>query len=55
MAGGAIKSLRQLSGAASYAVYYFGASKRPFGTTAHRAKQSRSDYVWQGHEHRIRR
>ena len=32
MAGGAIKSLTELSGAASYAVYYFGASKDPFGT-----------------------
>jgi hypothetical protein len=55
MAGGAIKSLRQLSGAASYAVYYFGASKHPFGTRTHEVKKSRSHYVWQGHEHRIRR
>ena len=32
MAGGALKSLSELSGAASYAVYYFAASKDPFGT-----------------------
>ena len=32
MAGGAIKSLDELSAAASYAVYYFAASKDPFGT-----------------------
>ena len=31
MAGGALQSLSELSGAASYAVYYFGASKNPFG------------------------
>ena len=36
MAGGAIKSLSELSGAASYAVYYFAASKDPFGTKPHK-------------------
>ena len=30
MAGGALKSLKELSAAACYAVYYFAASKDPF-------------------------
>ena len=41
MAGGAIKSLSELSGAASYAVYYFAASKDPFGTQAEEGRRSR--------------
>ena len=36
MAGGALKSLDELSDAASYAVYYFAASKDPFGTKQHK-------------------
>ena len=40
MAGGAIKSLKELSGAASYAVYYFGTSKDPFGTKPHKKTKS---------------
>ena len=42
MAGGAIKSLSELSGAASYAVYYFAASKDPFGRQAEEGQASRA-------------
>ena len=42
MAGGAIKSLSELSGAASYAVYYFAASKDPFGTKPTQAQRRRA-------------
>ena len=52
MAGGAIKSLSELSGAASYAVYYFGASKDPFGDKPHKRHTSRGD--WHGHNHRVK-
>ena len=56
MAGGAIKSLRELSGAASYAVYYFAASKDPFGTKPHKPnKSARRGHDFQGHGHRINR
>ena len=55
MAGGAIKSLTELSGAASYAVYYFAASKDPFGTKPHKHDSSRRGHKWHGHTHRINR
>ena len=55
MAGGSLKSLRELSGAASYGVYYFAASKNPFGAKPHRATEVRSDYAWHGHGHRVSR
>ena len=55
MAGGAIKSLSELSGAASYAVYYFAASKDPFGSKPKKAKPSRSEQTWHGHNHPINR
>jgi Zn-dependent M28 family amino/carboxypeptidase len=55
MAGGSLKSLRELSGAASYGVYYFGASKNPFGTKVHKATKSRTDYKWHGHGQRLHR
>ena len=55
MAGGAIKSLSELSGAASYAVYYFAASKDPFGSKPKKAKPSRSEQTWHGHNHPITR
>ena len=53
MAGGAIKSLSELSAAASYAVYYFAASKDPFGDKKpHKRGHSRRD--WHGHNHRVK-
>ncbi|CUR61877.1 putative Aminopeptidase Y [metagenome] len=62
MAGGAIKGLTELSAAASYAVYYFGASKDPFSAKVHKArKEARKvgtrgpDYAWHGHGNRVRR
>ena len=58
MAGGAIKSLRELSAAAAYAVYYFGASKDPFGTKPRSDKPPkwpRRGHRWQGHGKRVGR
>ena len=55
MAGGAIKSLNELSDAASYAVYYFAASKSPFGTKPHKRTTSRQEHDWHGHGHPINR
>ena len=54
MAGGAIQSLTELSGAASYAVYYFAASKDPFGTKPRKHKGSRRGHEWQGPGHRVK-
>jgi len=58
MAGGAIKSLTELSGAASYAVYYFAASKDPFSAKVHQARKAGKagpQYTWQGHAKPVRR
>ncbi|WP_185995463.1 M28 family metallopeptidase [Nocardioides campestrisoli] len=61
LAGGALQGLDEMSDAASYAVYYFGASKNPFGTRGgHHAGKSKSkaragdSYPWRGHQ-RMRR
>ncbi len=54
MAGGAIKSLTELSGAASYAVYYFAASKDPFGTKPRKHDKPRHKHKWQGHDRPIK-
>ena len=54
MAGGAIKSLSELSAAANYAVYYFAASKDPFGTKPHKPHKPRHGHEWQGHDHRVK-
>jgi hypothetical protein len=54
MAGGAIKSLTELSGAASYAVYYFAASKDPFGTNPPKHNSSRRGHEWHGHGHKVK-
>ena len=54
MAGGAIKSLSELSGAASYAVYYFAASKDPFGDKPKKANSSRRGHKWHGHDHPVK-
>ena len=53
MAGGALKSLSELSGAATYAVYYFAASKDPFGTKPHKPHKPRRGHEWHGHGHRV--
>ena len=42
MAGGALKSLRELSGAANYAVYYFAATKDPLGSSPRASPAGRS-------------
>lgn len=58
MAGGAIKSLTELSAAASYGVYYFAASKDPFSAKVHKARKAGRtgpDYAWHGHGTRVRR
>lgn len=62
MVGGSLKSLAELSAAASYGVYYFAASKDPFSAKVHKArKQARKagrtgpDYAWRGHGNRVRR
>ena len=61
MAGGAIKSLTELSAAASYAVYYFAASKDPFSAKVHKARKTAKagktgpDYKWHGHGNPVRR
>ncbi|MFC7726348.1 M28 family metallopeptidase [Nocardioides sp. GCM10028917] len=61
MAGGAIKSLTELSAAASYAVYYFAASKDPFGAKTHKVDKARKagkagpSYTWHGHGKPVRR
>jgi Zn-dependent M28 family amino/carboxypeptidase len=56
MAGGSLKSLSELSGAASYAVYYFAASKDPFGTKPHKPhKGARHGQDFQGPNKRIGR
>ena len=56
MAGGAIKSLTELSGAASYAVYYFAASKDPVRHQAAQAQQARGAGTnGSGHGHRVKR
>ena len=59
--GGAIKSLTELSAAASYAVYYFAASKDPFSAKVHKARKSAKagktgpDFAWHGHGNPVRR
>ena len=55
MADGALKSLKQLSGAASYAVYYFAASKNPFGSKGRTAAKAGTSYEFHGPGHRIGR
>lgn len=58
MSGGALKSLKELAAAASYAVYYFAASRDAFGTKpgGHKPpKWPRRGPRWHGHEHRVGR
>ena len=55
MRGGALKSLRELSGGATYAVYYWAFSKDPFGTKppTRPSKPRHHRGGWNGHGHRI--
>jgi hypothetical protein len=58
MSGGALKSLKELSAAASYAVYYFADSKDAFGSKpgGHKPpKGPRHDRPWHGHGRHIGR
>ena len=55
MAGGSLQSLKELGGAAAYAVYYFGFSKDPFGTNPKPHKPPKHRGGWHGHGHRLGR
>ncbi len=55
MAGGSLKSLKELGGAAAYAVWYFSTVRDPFGTNPKPHKPHRGHNRWQGHGHRIGR
>ncbi len=54
MSGGSLKGLRELSAAATYAVYYWAFSKDPFGTKPPHGKPPRPRHGghWRGH-HRL--
>jgi hypothetical protein len=56
MKGLSLKGLKELGGAATYAVYYFANSKDPFGTKPGHGKPDRHRRSrWQGHNKRIGR
>jgi Zn-dependent M28 family amino/carboxypeptidase len=58
MAGGSLKSLKELAGAAAYAVWYFSSVKDPFGTKPakpHKAHKPGRAHRWHGHDHRVGR
>jgi Zn-dependent M28 family amino/carboxypeptidase len=55
MAGGSLKSLKELGGAASYAVWYFSTVRDPFGTKPKPHKPRRGNHRWHGHDHRLGR
>jgi Zn-dependent M28 family amino/carboxypeptidase len=54
MAGGSLKSLKELGGAAAYAVWYFSTVRDPFGTNPKPHKPHRGHHRWQG-PHRLGR
>jgi hypothetical protein len=57
MKGGALKSLKELGSAATYAVWYFAQSKDPFGTKPHgnhKPNKPRRGHRWQGHNKHVR-
>jgi Zn-dependent M28 family amino/carboxypeptidase len=54
MAGGSLKSLKELGGAAAYAVWYFSTVRDPFGTKPKPHKPHRGHHRWQG-PHRLGR
>jgi Zn-dependent M28 family amino/carboxypeptidase len=57
MSGGALKSLKELSGAATYGVYYWAMSRDGFDSTPHGGKPPKGsrDHGWQGHGRRTNR
>ena len=57
MAGGALKSLKELGGAAAYGVYYWSMSRDGFGDKPHGGKPPKphKGRKWQGHGRRIGR
>ena len=55
MAGGSLKSLKELGGAAAYAVWYFSTVRDPFGTNPKPHKPHRGHHRWGGHSHRLGR
>jgi Zn-dependent M28 family amino/carboxypeptidase len=54
MAGGSLKSLKELGGAAAYAVWYFSTVRDPFGTKPKPHKPHHGNHRWSGH-HRLGR
>jgi Zn-dependent M28 family amino/carboxypeptidase len=54
MKGGALRSLKELSGAASYGVYYWAMSKDGFNSKPHGGKPPKwpPRHRWHGHDHR---
>jgi Zn-dependent M28 family amino/carboxypeptidase len=53
MKGGALRSLKELSGAASYGVYYWAMSKDGFNSKPHGGKPPKPHKPrWRGHNHR---
>jgi hypothetical protein len=54
MAGGSLKSLKELGGAAAYAVWYFSTVRDPFGTKPKPHKPHHGHHRWQG-PHRLGR
>lgn len=55
MAGGSLKSLKELGGAAAYAVWYFSTVRDPFGTKPKPHKPHHGHHGWRGHDHRLGR
>ena len=57
MSGGALKSLEELSGAATYGVYYWAMSRDGFDSKPHGGKPPKGsrDQAWHGHGHRTNR
>ena len=57
MSGGALKSLKELGGAASYGVYYWAMSRDGFDTKPHGDKPPKPHRGrnYRGHGHRISR
>jgi Zn-dependent M28 family amino/carboxypeptidase len=57
MSGGALKSLKELSGAATYGVYYWAMSRDGFDSKPHGGKPPKGsrDQAWHGHGHRTNR
>ena len=54
MAGGALKSLKELAGAATYAVYYFATPRTRSAPSRTEAAQPRRGHAWHGHGHKVK-